>query len=198
MLEFLLWHNGICHISAAPGLRLHAHLTWCVKGSSIAAATASYPAQELHMLWGGISHYPPPKKRERINGMICGIFWPDFSAFHPEEPESHSSFGGPSPAWGLYQPRNLGTIHETIQQRSLFSCFNLQLTMESIGFLSLSLFFFFFFFFFFFWAILAAYGGFQARGLIGAVANSLHHSHSNSGSELRLWLTPQLPATPGP
>ena len=32
---------------------------------------------------------------------------------------------------------------------------------------------------------------FQARGLIGAVAAGLHHSHSNLGSELR-------PATPDP
>ena len=29
-----------------------------------------------------------------------------------------------------------------------------------------------------------AYGGSQARGLIGAVAAGLHHSHSNVGSEL--------------
>ena len=39
-----------------------------------------------------------------------------------------------------------------------------------------------------------AYGGSQARGPIGAVASSLHHSHSNSGSELRLQPTPQLTA----
>ena len=31
-----------------------------------------------------------------------------------------------------------------------------------------------------------AYGGSQARGLIGATAASLHHSYSNAGSELRL------------
>ena len=31
-----------------------------------------------------------------------------------------------------------------------------------------------------------AYGGSQARGLIGAEAASLHQSHSNSGSELHL------------
>ena len=47
-------------------------------------------------------------------------------------------------------------------------------------------FFFFFFFFCLFaisWATPAAYGGSQARGLIGAVAVSLHRSHSNVGSE---------------
>ena len=44
----------------------------------------------------------------------------------------------------------------------------------------------------------AAYGGSQARGLIGAIAASLCHSHCNVGSELRLQPTPQLMATPGP
>ena len=44
----------------------------------------------------------------------------------------------------------------------------------------------------------AAYGGSQARGLIGAVATSLHHSHSNSGTEPYLRLTPQLTASPDP
>ena len=55
---------------------------------------------------------------------------------------------------------------------------------------------FFFVFLLFLWAAPAAYGGSQARGLIGAVAASLHHSHSNSGSEPRLRPTPQLTATP--
>ena len=40
----------------------------------------------------------------------------------------------------------------------------------------------------------AAYGGSQARGLIGAVAAGLCQSHSNTGSKLRLQLTPQLMA----
>ena len=44
----------------------------------------------------------------------------------------------------------------------------------------------------------AAYGGSQARGLIGAVAAGLHQSHSNSGSELCLRLTPQLTGMPDP
>ena len=54
--------------------------------------------------------------------------------------------------------------------------------------------FFFFFFFFvfllFLWAAPAAYGGSQARGLIGAVAASLRQSHSNAGSEPHLQPTP--------
>ena len=40
-----------------------------------------------------------------------------------------------------------------------------------------------------------AYGGSQARGLIGAVAAGLHQSHSNVGSEPHLQPTPQLMAT---
>ena len=44
----------------------------------------------------------------------------------------------------------------------------------------------------------AAYGGSQARGLIGAVAAGLRHSHSDAGTEPHLQLTPQLTATPGP
>ena len=43
-----------------------------------------------------------------------------------------------------------------------------------------------------------AYGGSQARGLIGAVATGLRQSHSNAGSEPRLQPTPQLTATPDP
>uniref|UniRef100_A0A8D1TX82 Beta-1,4-galactosyltransferase 3 n=2 Tax=Sus scrofa TaxID=9823 RepID=A0A8D1TX82_PIG len=46
------------------------------------------------------------------------------------------------------------------------------------------------------WAAPAAYGGSQARGLIGVVAASLRQSHSNTGSEPCLRPTPQLTATP--
>jgi len=46
------------------------------------------------------------------------------------------------------------------------------------------------------WAAPAAYGGSQARGLIGAVATGLRQSHSNTGSKPRLQPTPQLTATP--
>jgi len=48
------------------------------------------------------------------------------------------------------------------------------------------------------WAAHTAYRGSQARGLIGAVAAGLHHSHSNVGSELSLRPTPQLTAMPDP
>ena len=56
----------------------------------------------------------------------------------------------------------------------------------------------FFFFFSISWAAPAAYGRSQARGQIRAAAASLRHSHSNTGSEPRLWPTPQLTATPYP
>ena len=56
----------------------------------------------------------------------------------------------------------------------------------------------FFFVFCLFMAAPKAYGGSQARGLIGAIAAGLHHSHSNSGSEPSLGPTPQLVATLDP
>ena len=40
-----------------------------------------------------------------------------------------------------------------------------------------------------------AYGSSQARSGIRAVASSLHHSHSNEGSEPHLQPTPQFTAT---
>ena len=57
---------------------------------------------------------------------------------------------------------------------------------------------FFFFHFCLFRAAAVAYRGSQARGLIGAVAARLHHSHSNVGSELHLRPTPQLTAMQDP
>ena len=56
----------------------------------------------------------------------------------------------------------------------------------SNGGLSSSLSPFFFFFFCLFRAAPVAYGSSQARGQIGAAAASLHHSHSNEGSEPHL------------
>ena len=56
----------------------------------------------------------------------------------------------------------------------------------------ISQFFFFFVLFCFFClfassrAALTAYAASQARGLVGAIAASLHHSHSNARSELHL------------
>ena len=58
--------------------------------------------------------------------------------------------------------------------------------------------FFFLSFFAISWAASMAYGDSQARGQIGAVATSLHHSHSNTRSELHLQPAPQLMAMPDP
>ena len=57
---------------------------------------------------------------------------------------------------------------------------------------------FLFLFFFFFRAAHAAYRSSHARGRIRAATASLHHSHSNWGSELHLRPTPQLMATLDP
>ena len=57
---------------------------------------------------------------------------------------------------------------------------------------------FFFFSFFLFRAVLVAYGGSQARGLIRAVAAGLCQSHSSARSEPCLRPTPQLGATLDP
>ena len=53
-------------------------------------------------------------------------------------------------------------------------------------------------FFLLFRAPAMAYGGSQARGLIGATAAGLPHSDSNAGSEPCLRPTPQFMASPGP
>ena len=55
-----------------------------------------------------------------------------------------------------------------------------------------------FFLFFFFFCFLVAYGSSQTRSQIRVAAASLYHNHSNIGSELHLWRTPQLTATPDP
>ena len=55
-----------------------------------------------------------------------------------------------------------------------------------------------FFFFCFLRAAPMIYGGSQAKGRIRAVAASLHHSHSDAGSQPCLQPTPQLMATPDP
>ena len=44
----------------------------------------------------------------------------------------------------------------------------------------------------------AACGNSQARDGMGAIAASLYHSHSNTGSKPHLWPTPQLTAMPDP
>jgi len=64
--------------------------------------------------------------------------------------------------------------------------------------LQILLFIYLFIYFFVFKATPVAYGGSQARGLIGATAASLCHRHSHAGTELSLRPTTQLMATPDP
>ena len=61
-----------------------------------------------------------------------------------------------------------------------------------LGLQSQELFFRVFWGFLLFRAVRTAYGHSQARGQIAATAAGLHHSHSNTGSELHLRPTPQL------
>ena len=70
--------------------------------------------------------------------------------------------------------------------------------LASLSYYFPSFLFFFFCLFSFSKAAPVAYGGSQARGLIGAVSASLRQSHSNTGSEPCLQPTPQLTATPDP
>ena len=63
-------------------------------------------------------------------------------------------------------------------------------------FLSFSL--LFSFLFLLFKATPVAHGSSQARGRVGTVATSLRYSHSYASSDLCLWPTPQLTATPDP
>ena len=60
------------------------------------------------------------------------------------------------------------------------------------------LFIYYLFIFVFSRAAPVAYGGSQARGLIGVIAARLHQSHSNVESEPHLQPTPQLTATLDP
>ena len=73
-------------------------------------------------------------------------------------------------------------------------------TTGSPGMCNFSILFYFILLFFFvfcpFRAVPAAYGGSQARGLIGAVAPGPCQSHSNARSKPYLWPTPQLTAMP--
>ena len=63
-------------------------------------------------------------------------------------------------------------LEENMKQQSVYN----YLLMNSAFFLSFCL----------FRATPAACGDFQARGLLGATATSLHHSHSNARSEPHL------------
>ena len=69
---------------------------------------------------------------------------------------------------------------------------------KSINNLFLFSFLFFFFFSLLFRASRTAHGSSQARDVIGAIAASLHHSHSNTGYEPCLWPMLRYMATSDP
>ena len=91
----------------------------------------------------------------------------------------------------VYVSYNFAPLHYNISWISLHATF-------MSPFHTPFLFIFIFVFFAFFRAAPVAYGAFQARGLIGAVATGLRQYHSNAGSEQGLQPTPQLSATPDP
>ena len=82
----------------------------------------------------------------------------------------------------------------------MFSYHSIHIRGREIALMTLYYLTFFFFCLFVFLPFLGllprAYGGSQARGLMGAVAAGLSQSHSNAESELHLQPTPQLTATP--
>ena len=72
------------------------------------------------------------------------------------------------------------------------------MTKEDLTKYFLFIFIYFFVFLPFLGPLPTVYGSSQARGLIRAIAASLHQSHSNAGSEPCLCATPQLTATLDP
>ena len=95
----------------------------------------------------------------------------------------------PVSRWSLHLPRSLSDHKE---QRPFLFCLrnkcllwqaHWHLVFVSILFILLILFSCIYFIFVFLRAALVAYGSFQTRCWIGAAAASLHHSHSNTGSE---------------
>ena len=112
-----------------------------------------------------------------------------FSRLHIHNRDASVVMGEPS-SWFIARAFSLGP-RVVERERGLSGVF--------LFFIYLFLFFISFFVFSAFSrAALTAYEDSQARGLIGAVATRLHHSHSHMGSEPRLQPTPQLPATPDP
>ena len=88
------------------------------------------------------------------------------------------------------------------QRRPTLAASSTSVTCATIFFVVVVVLFFYLFLFYFIFvfcllgASLAAYGGSQPRGLIGAVVAGLHQNHNNARSELHMQPTPQLMATP--
>ena len=126
------------------------------------------------------SHHTSDGHEVLLPGKLGGIFcrWADVTISMMRMPFIHPHFIVSPPPLTCF-PLFCGTIPAT-DGRSFFFLWS------------------FFFFFFFFRAEPLAYGGPQARGLIGAAAAHLHHSHSNTRSEPCVRPTSQLTATPDP
>ena len=107
-------------------------------------------------------------------GPAAVVTWPEQVSSQPWQPED------PAPHPGFH-----------VDSRTF-----IMLRLRQTVTLKVAFFFFFLFLFLvFFWgAAPTAYGASQARGLIGAVAAGLHHSHSNARSEPCLQPIPQLMA----
>ena len=73
------------------------------------------------------------------------------------------------------------TVFNSLENQALWSLLHFSESQNAL----------FLYFFFFFRATLVAYGSCQARGQSGAVAASLHHSHSNARS-LTHWVRPGI------
>ena len=98
--------------------------------------------------------------------------------------------------------RHLGVWNFMVNKIICSFCFLNLIYQELYEFLPTSINFWQYFFREFFFCLLRdvpkGYGGSQAREWIGAVAASLHHSHSNTRYKPHLWPTPQLMAMPDP
>ena len=127
-----------------------------------------------------------PNRQGRSGAQGCGKFGWTFVLNVTKEEEE-----------GQWEEYFIMVIIKSINCFKFYSCFKV---------LCIQCTFFFFFFWGGFWlfgfllfrATPAANGGSRVRGPVEATAASLHHSHSNAGSELRLWPTTQLLAMSDP
>ena len=166
-----------CYIMAVPVL------IFC--GNSILSSAV---AALIHIPANSASGFPLLHMSAHV--CICGL-----------SDNSHSSRSEKIPLWLWcaipWWSLRLSIFSVGLRMFSLGKClFNF--SVHLLGFYGGFLFFVVvvFVFLLFLGPLLAAYGGSQARGWIGAVATRLRQSHSNAGSEPHLQATPQLTATP--
>ena len=112
--------------------------------------------------------------------------------------QNFSGKSGSSYLLGRFQERNKNRYFHTDYLDYDVRVVFLNISLTFIFHISVFVFGFLVFVFLLFRAAPTACGGSQARGLIGAVAAGLRHSHSNARSKPHLQPTPQLTATPDP